>query len=203
MSEDLNRRIGDLLDAYGRTFADEAGISLRDTPAPLYQLAVLSLLSSIPIRANMAVAAARELFAAGLRTPARMAGATWQHRVDLLGRAHYRRYDESTSTALGEGAQIVIDRWQGDLRRLRGEALHDPCRIRTLLQELPRIGPVGADIFCREAQGVWPELQPSFDRRAAQGARGAGLPTEPHKLAALVPQEDVTRLAAALVRSTL
>jgi hypothetical protein len=34
-------------------------------------------------------------------------------------RAHYRRYDESTATALGEGAQLLIDRWHGDLRRLR------------------------------------------------------------------------------------
>lgn len=201
--EDLRSRVGDLLRQHGRTFADEAGVRLRDTPGPLYQLAVVSMLSSIRIRANIAVAAARELFAAGWRTPARMADATWQQRIDALGRAHYVRYDESTSTALGNGARLILDRWHGDLRKLRAEAGHDPGRIRELLQELPRIGPVGAEIFCREAQGVWPELRPSFDRRARDGAARLGLPASPDELAALVPDEDLPVFAAALVRSTL
>ena len=188
---------------HGRTFADEAGIRLRDTPAPLYQLVTVCVLSSIPIRAHVAVAAARELFAAGWRTPARMLESTWQERVDALGRAHYKRYDESTATALGSGAQLILDRWRGDLRRLRAEARGDARRVRSLLQEVPRIGPTGADIFCREVQGLWSELRPSFDRRAARGARGAGLPTDAGELAQLVPARDLPRLAAALVRATL
>jgi hypothetical protein len=192
-----------LLDEHGRTFAHEAGIRLRDLPAPLYQLAVLSMLSSAPIRAHVAIAAARELFAAGWRTPARMAESTWQQRVDALGRAGYRRYDESTSTALGEGAGTILKTWHGDLRRLRAEAGRDPAAIRARLRLLPRIGPTGADIFCREAQGIWPELRPSFDRRALDGARAAGLPTTPEELAALVPGGELPRLAAALVRVTL
>lgn len=201
--DDLRRRAGELLKEHGQTFADEAGVKLHDTPQPLYQLLVVCVLSSIRIRANIAVAAARELFAAGYRTPAKMLEASWQQRVDALGRAHYKRYDESTATALGEGARLIIDRWHGDLRKLRAEAGHDPRRIRELLQEVPRIGPVGAEIFCREAQGLWPELRPTFDKRAAQGADKARLPTDPGRLAELVPHQDLPRLAAALVRATL
>jgi hypothetical protein len=204
MSERRDRaRAAELLEQHGRTFADEAGIRLRDTPAPLYQLSVLSMLSSAPIRAHTAIATARELFAAGWRTPARMAKSTWQQRVDALGRGGYRRYDESTSTALGEGAQLILDSWSGDLRKLRAEAGGDPAAIRERLRRLPRIGPTGADIFCREAQGIWPELRPAFDKRALDGARADGLPAAPEKLAALVAPDDLPRLAAALVRATL
>ncbi|MFJ8159997.1 endonuclease [Streptomyces sp. NPDC096136] len=192
-----------LMDRYGQTHAEEAGIKLRDTPAPLYQLLVLCVLFSVRIKADIAVAAARELFGAGMRTPRAMADASWQDRVDALGRAHYRRYDESTATALGTGAERVLDRYRGDLRRLRDEADGNPDRIRELLREFPRIGPVGADIFCREAQGVWPELCPSFDDRAREAASELGLPTTPHGLARLVDAENLPRLAAALVRAEL
>ncbi|UQX04817.1 endonuclease [Streptomyces sp. RerS4] len=191
------------MDAYGRTHAEEAGIRLRNTPAPLYQLLTLCVLFSVRIKADIAVAAARELFGAGLRTPRAMDASSWQDRVDALGRAHYRRYDESTSTALGEGAALLLDRYRGDLRRLRDAADGEPDRVRELLREVPRIGPVGADIFCREAQGLWPELRPAFDSRARHAASELGLPRTPEDLARLVDAEDLPRLAAALVRVEL
>lgn len=189
-----------LLEEHGRTYAEEAGIRLGDTPAPLYRLLTLCVLLSVRIKAGIAVAAARELSGAGMRTPRAMLKASWQDRVDALGRAHYRRYDESTATALGEGAELLLDRYRGDLRRLREEAGGDPERIRALLREFPRIGPVGADIFSREAQGIWPELRPAFDARARDAAAGLGLPKTPDGLARLVDDDDLPRLAAALVR---
>ncbi|MFI8370246.1 endonuclease [Streptomyces sp. NPDC085466] len=198
-----DEKISRLLREHGRTYADEAGISLRGTPAPLYQLLVLTVLCSVRIRAATATAAARELFAAGLRTPAAMAESTWRERVTVLGRAHYVRYDESTAAALGEGASLVLDRYGGDLRRLREEASGDPARIRALLREVPRIGPVGAGIFCREAQAVWPELRPYFDDRSRATAAALGLPHTPAGLARHVPPDDLARLAAALVRTGL
>ncbi|MEU1471096.1 endonuclease [Streptomyces sp. NPDC005761] len=192
-----------LLEEHGRTYAEEAGIRLRNTPSPLYRLLTLCVLLSVRIKADIAVAAARELSAAGMRTPRAMAQASWQDRVDALGRAHYRRYDESTATALGDGAEFLLDRYRGDLRRLREEAGGDPERVRGLLREFPRIGPVGADIFSREAQGVWPELRPAFDTRAREAAAGLDLPKTPEGLARLVTGDDLPRLAAALVRVAL
>jgi hypothetical protein len=196
-------QVRELLDQYGTTFADEAGITLRDKPAPLYQLLVLTVLFSVRIRADIAVAAARELFKAGWRTPRALLGSTWQQRVDALGLGGYKRYDESTATYLADGAQLLVDRYRGDLRRLRDEAGEDPEAIRERLTEFPRIGPVGAEIFCREAQSVWPGLRPSFDRKALAAARDAGLPADADALADLVPAKDLSRLAAALVRRSL
>ncbi|WP_341715721.1 hypothetical protein QQG74_16835 [Micromonospora sp. FIMYZ51] len=186
-----------------RTYAEEAGISLADRPAPLYQLLVLVTLLSTRIRAQVGVAAARELFAAGYRTPQAMEAASWQERVDALGRGHYRRYDERTATMLGTGARLCLDRWHGDLRRLHQEAGDEPAALRRLLTEFPGIGPTGADIFLREVQTVWPQLRPYADRRAVAGARRLGLPATPDRLARLVDEVDFGRLASALVRVAL
>jgi hypothetical protein len=199
----MEKIVRSLLVTSGRTYAEEAGIKLADRPAPLYRLLVLTVLLSIRIRADTAVAAARELFRAGYGTPERMLKASWQERVDALGRAHYVRYDESTATALGEGAQLLLDEYRGDLRRMHEAADGDVRQLRRLLQGVPRIGRVGADIFCREAQAVWPDLRPYLDKRAINGARKLDLPADPERLAKLVPDGDLARFSAALVRITL
>ncbi|MBE1490530.1 DNA glycosylase family protein [Plantactinospora soyae] len=192
-----------LLERQGRTYAEEAGIRLADRPGPLYQLLLLTTLLSTRIRAGVAVCAARELFAAGCRTPQGTASSSWQDRVDALGRGHYRRYDERTATMLGNGAQLCLDRWHGDLRRLHREAGGDHSALRRLLTGFPGIGPTGADIFLREAQAAWPDVRPYADRRAAGAAQRLGLPSTPDKLAGLVGGGDFPRLVSALVRVSL
>ena len=59
--------VRELLARHGRLYAEDAGIRLADRPGPLYRLLVLATLLSAPITAEIAVAAARELFAAGWR----------------------------------------------------------------------------------------------------------------------------------------
>lgn len=193
---DLARRV---LDEHGTTYAEEAGIALRDTPAPLFQLLCLTQLFSAPIGAPVAVATMRELLDAGWTTPEHLLDSTWQQRVDALGRGGYRRYDESTATYLEQAAQMLQDRWHGDLRRLHDEA-EGEGEVRDLLQELPRIGPTGADIFCREVQAVWPDLRPQVDAKVRKGATAVGLPTGADDLAGLVAGDDLARLMAGLVR---
>ncbi|MEU9059891.1 endonuclease [Streptomyces sp. NPDC048430] len=197
------RTLESLLERHGTTYAAEAGIRLRDTPQPLYQLLVLSHLLSARIRAQVAVAAAQALFSHRLRTPRRMADATWQERVDALGEGGYRRYDERTATQLGDGAQLLLDEYSGDLRRLRRKADGDTDTLRSGLRRFPGIGPAGADIFLREVQTVWPEASPYLDAKALQGAERLGLPTTPDKLIRLAKDEDPAVLAAALVRGAL
>lgn len=192
-----------LLELHGTTYAAEAGIRLRDTPQPLYQLLVLSDLLSARIRASVAVAAARALYARGMRTPRRMAGATWQQRVDALGEGGYRRYDERTATQLGDGAALLLDGHGGDLRRLRRDAGGDTESLREALQRFPGVGPTGADIFLREVQTVWPETAPYFDAKALQGAERLGLPTSSAGLTRLAKGRDPAVIAAALVRAAL
>jgi endonuclease III len=196
--------VSELLVRHGRLYAEDAGIKLADRPGPLYQLLVMATLLSAPIPAETAVAAARELFAAGYRSPKAMNEASWQDRVDALGRAHYRRYDERTATMLGDGADLLSAKWHGDLRRLRDESGGDMHRLASLLTEFPGIGPTGASIFLREVQEVWPAVAPYVDGVMTSGARRVGLPWDRESLAALLTGSgQPARLAAALVRVSL
>jgi endonuclease III len=196
----MDKTVKSVLADAGQTYAEEAGIILKDQPGAMFKLLVLTNLLSTRINADIAVAAARELFEAGGGTPRGMARLSWQQRVEALGRAHYVRYDESTATRLGDMAEMVIAEYAGDLRKLPPKAGRDPEKARRILQEFPGIGPTGAEIFCREAQAVWLWLRPSFDSVVLKGAERIGLPTAAGALAELVEPRELARLAAALVR---
>lgn len=176
----------DVIARFGRSYADEAGIALRNAPTPLFQLLCFALLASARIRANIAAQAARELFANGWTTPHKLLDSTWERRAKVLNEAGYARYDERTSTMLADTSRLLVDRWDGDLRRMRAEANRDPTRERELLQEFKGIGPVGADIFSREVQAVWPECYPTVDDRALRAARRLGLGNDPADVSQLV-----------------
>ncbi|MGV0850258.1 endonuclease [Mycolicibacterium phlei] len=184
----------------GTTYAAEAGIHLADKPMPLFQLLTLCMLASKPIDAAIAVAAARELFDAGVRTPRAALDADRSEVIRAFGRAHYVRYDESSATRLVDIAGTVVDQHGGDLRRLADD--HDVDALRRALKKFKGIGDTGADIFLREVQDVWPWVAPFFDERALEAARDLGLPTGADELAELAP-DDTAALAAALVRVSL
>jgi hypothetical protein len=192
-----------VLDRYGSTYADAAGIRLRNEPAPLFQLLVLAELLSARIGTDIAVAAARELLAHGWTTPPNMRDAVRSSVIRALGRAGYRRYDERTATQLRELAHLVLDRYGGDLRRLGEQAQGDVGTAARLLQEVKGIGPTGAAVFLREAQAVWPWVRPYLDDRARAGARRIGLPEDTERLAGLVAGDELAAFAAGLVRISL
>ena len=192
-----------VLDRYGTTYAEQAGIRLEDEPAPLFQLLVLAELLAARIGADVAVATAIELQAAGLATPRRMRDSPRSVRVRALGRGGYRRYDERTATQLHQAASLVLDRYGGDLRRLADAANRDVGNAAALLQEVKGIGPTGAAVFLREVQAVWPWVRPCLDDRARAGAARLGLPDDPDALAGLVSGEQLAPFAAGLVRIAL
>jgi hypothetical protein len=197
-----------LLREHGTTYAAAAGIPLCDPAdadgSSVFRLLCLSLLLSARIRAEVAVRAAVALADQGWTTPDAMAASTWEERTAVLHQAGYARYDEKTSRMLGSAAARVLDAYEGDVGHLRRRAHLDPARERSLLQEFTGIGPLGASIFAREAQIVWPELYPSADDRALQTAQRLGLPGTAPSLAALVGDRVAfARLIAGLARCRL
>lgn len=204
MVERLQRVVQALLKRHGRTFAEELEIDIaQNTPSSLFRLLCAALLCSTRIRSQIAINAAQELTKQGWITPAQMVASAWESRVKALDRASYTRYDESTATWLGENAQMLLDRYQGDLRNLRSEAECQPEREHQLLQGFKGIKQVGADIFCREVQIAWDELFPFVDRKARKSAQKLGLPDDPQALSQLIPKREFTNLVAALIRVDL
>lgn len=192
-----------LLENYGTTFADDANIRLQDAPAPLFQLLVLSLLISARIASEKAVSAAASLFSSGLTTPQKMADATWQERVDAITWSGYKRYDESTATMLGETAEMVLDKYKGDLRELHKETGGDTGKLHKSLQQFKGVGTLGANIFLREVQVIWDDVYPFADDRVLDVAGELGLPTKVEQLCELCSRRDFGRLTSALIRVKL
>jgi len=199
-----NRIVAKLLAKHGRTFSQELGIKIEtETPSALFRWLCAALLFSARIGNKIAGEAARAVVKSGWTTARKMAAATWEERTRVLNHAGYARYDEKTSRMLEATSKLLIDRYGGDLRRLRAAAERDPQRERALLMECKGIGEVGADIFLREMQTTWNEVWPFVDAVAQKSARKLGLPTRAHELTKLVPRRDFPLLVAALVRCHL
>lgn len=198
------QRTAAVLSHYPHSYAEQLRIRSPGGPTGLFQLLVMSLLMSARISSSIALEAARALTAAGWTTAAKMADATWEQRTRTLNRSGYARYDERTSRMLGATAELLVERYRGDLRRLRADADEDPAAERRLLKECKGMGDVGVDIFFREVQGTWQELYPFADDRALRAARALGLPADPHRLAGLMDgRAQFVRLVSGLVQADL
>lgn len=205
MAGTSKRKIEDaLLAEHGRTFCEELRIHVeRNAPSSLFQLLCASVLFSTRIGAGAATSAMRALLDKGWTTPKKMDASTWRQRTDALNRAGYARYDESTSRYLGDLTGFLLERYKGDLRRLREEAGRDPEAERRKLRDFKGIGRVGADIFMREVQVAWDEVFPFMDKKAADSAERLGLSADPRRLARGRSPAQFARLVSALVRVDL
>ncbi|HUZ91034.1 MAG TPA: hypothetical protein VMU78_03920 [Methylocella sp.] len=198
------RVVAALLAKHGRTYCDELAIDIaHNTPSVLFRWLCATILFSARINARVAVAAAMALTRRGWTSARKMAASTWEERTHVLNGAGYARYDESTSTKLGEAAGLLLDQYAGDLRRLREEAGRDAGNEHRLIQQFKGIGPVGADIFCREIQAAWLELYPFADAVALDTARQLKIGDTARNLATFVERDEFPRLVAALVRTHL
>jgi endonuclease III len=201
---DSDAVVRELLERHGSTFGEELGLDLRKgTPSALFGLLLFAVLSSARIRSVNAATGTRALLDAGWTSATRLQRTSWDERVRVLNENGYARYDERTASMLGDLAEQVQERWSGDLRKLRKSADGDVRQLKEHLTDLKGLGPVGADIFLREVQRCWPEVAPYVDSRAKDAAKSLGLPSGPQELAALADDDDVARLVAALVRTSL
>ncbi|MGV0626332.1 endonuclease [Mycolicibacter minnesotensis] len=187
-----------LLRRAGTTYAQEAGIRLRNQPMPLFQLLMLCMLADGPIDAAPAARSAHELFKSGLRTAHKVLAADRQTVIDALHRGDHHG-GEQGAVMLEELAADVQALYGGDLRVLSERSGRDVEDARSALRNLPGIGDTGASMFLCEVQDVWPWARSTFDGRALAAARELGLPADANELGVLSNGRNA-ELAAALVR---
>lgn len=192
--EDKKRLVRRLAGA-GRGFAEQYGFPVTNNPSNLFQLLVLSVLLARRGDFRRAVDAAVALRDAGWDSAARLARSLHADRVRVLRAAGQRGDVDALADTLGDLARTVVDRYRGDLRRLRGAGHHDPASERALLAELPGVTAEAIELFLREAQVLWREVAPVADRRALAAARRLGLGRSARDLAALAGSGESERLA--------
>ncbi|QWC85146.1 endonuclease [Nocardioidaceae bacterium] len=195
----MSQTLDHLLDEHGQTHSAEADINLRDEPAPLFQLLVLTNLLAANLSADLGVRTAAEL-RKEFRTAHAMADASTDEVRAVLEETRFLRKDQ-TAQQLHDTAAHVVERWDDDLRGMREVADGDAGRLAELVAECPGIGPVGARIFVREVQTIWTELQPYADEHVLELAAAAGLPETAEDLAEMLGDDDLSVLGAALVRA--
>lgn len=179
----------------GRGFAEQYGFRVTNNPSSLFQILCLAVLLSRRGDFRRALGSAHALYAQGWDSAARLARSLHADRVRVLRDSGQRRDVDALATTLGDLAQTVVDRYRGDLRRLRAVAHHDPARERALLTELPGVDATAVDLFLREAQALWREVAPVADRRALAAARKLGLGRSADDLAGLAGSGRSERLA--------
>lgn len=203
-SDQTDRLLDRLIDRHGTPFSAELGLDLtRNTPSVLFRWLCAALLMSARISHDAAMKAARALSEAGWTTAEHMAAASWEDRVEVLNTSGYARYDESTARMLGETASLLLEDYDGDLRKLRAASDRDPDREREALKACKGIGDVGADIFFRDLQTVWSEQYPLMDDTARSAAQRLQLPDTAEALAERVGRARFVPVVTALVRAEL
>ncbi|GAB3842541.1 endonuclease [Micromonospora andamanensis] len=189
------KRLARRLAGSGRGFAEQYGFRVTNNPSSLFQVLCLAVLLARPGDFRRALDGGHALREAGWDSAARLAGSSPADRVDVLRVSGQRGDLDALADLLGELARTVVDRYRGDLRRLRSAAHRDPARERALLTALPGVDEQVADLFLREAQALWREVAPVADRRALTAARRLGLGRSAEDLAGLSGGRASERLA--------
>ena len=92
-------------------------------------------------------------------------------------------------------ADMVIEKYEGNLEKLREAAGKDPKKEMKLIREFKGVGETAVNIFCREAQLLWEELFPFADERTLETLAHHGIScTSAQEVADLVDNDRCAHL---------
>lgn len=205
MASDATQRIvKTLMERYdGRSLAEQAEITLQDSPNTQFQAFQLGVLTDARVHPDAAVAALTDF---GARKWTTAKGFRDAPREDVRGVLHDAGYPEEDAdrlvTTLTDAALHLLDDHGGDLGGLRRVAGGDPDTEREYLRRFVQMRDKGIDGFFREVQILWDEVAPFADKETLDAAGRLDLGDSPGQLRKLVDSdEDFVGLADALLRA--
>ncbi|MFL9813877.1 DNA methylase [Stutzerimonas sp. VN223-3] len=135
--------------------AKDLGIEIEKGEGELFKWFIASFLFGKRIQQDIAAEAYRVIVDQHKRdTPRKVCNCSWQDLVNMLGEAHYVRYDESTAERLLKLCAKLNSDYDGKLGNIR-EQSKDRKELEKRLAEFEGIGPKTVEIFMREAAKVW------------------------------------------------
>lgn len=202
LDEESKLLVRAVLEREGRGFAEEIGFNRTSNPAELFGLLVMAVVVGAHGDAPATLEAARSLNDRW-RTPAELVAAEPADVRTTLGGGHGPDGEDPAADLAGTLHDVAeaLQRWRGDLRRLRAEAGNDPRRERAMLEDLPGVDDRAVEVVFREVQVLWPEISPFAGEAALRAARELGIGEDDEDLARYGGgPEKVGRLAGALAR---
>ncbi|KAB8257299.1 hypothetical protein BDV32DRAFT_127592 [Aspergillus pseudonomiae] len=169
------------IDKLGRCPLDGTKIAqkpLTATPETLLAMVIDAMLKSRPISHDLTQRTITKVIDAGYHDIHKLGDSTWEERTMILKDGGYNRYREQGATNLGELAELVEGKYDGDLNNLLEEAHHNRDEVRQLIKEIKGLGDLGADLFFNNVQSVWPEIAPFVDKRSLKTAEQVGIGTD-------------------------
>ncbi|OTA61488.1 hypothetical protein K449DRAFT_370672 [Hypoxylon sp. EC38] len=202
-----NPKIQQLILKYGELPLSQTELSDPDKPAPETVLALVlnAILSSTRISHAIAAKTVALVIEAGYHKLNVLKKSTWQERTEVLTEGGYTHYREKTATMMGDLAQLIEEKYEGDLNTILRLTSENPTKIRAELKQIKGLGDVGINIFFDTAQHIWPCLAPFIDPRSLKTAEEIGIGGGVNVLWKEVSEdpEKMCRLASALTKLRL
>ncbi|EAU31978.1 conserved hypothetical protein [Aspergillus terreus NIH2624] len=166
---------------FGRAPLDGTQVAkepLTASAETLLAMVIDAMLKSRPISHDLSQRAVNRVIDEGYHDIHKLENTSWEERTQVLKDGGYNRYREQGATNLGQLAEFINEKYDGDLNNLWEEAHHDRERTRELVREIKGLGDLGVDLFFNNVQSVWTPIAPFLDGRSLETADQVGLGTD-------------------------
>ncbi|KAI9656722.1 MAG: hypothetical protein M1821_003361 [Bathelium mastoideum] len=149
----------------------------KPTPETVLAHLLNALISSARISHTIAAGTLEKVLSAGYHNIGTLAKSSWEERTEVLTEGGYAHYREKTATAMGDMANYVSEKYDGDVSRLVEGESSDKTKgaVMKRVKEFKGIGQLGAEIFLETIQAVAPHLAPVLSKRNSETAEKLGL----------------------------
>jgi endonuclease III len=165
-----------LIENFGKKYSEILGIDLSDgKDEEIFKWFLASVLFGAPITETSVIKTYRCFERYNVLTPKRILETGWDGLVRILDEGSYTRYDFKTADKLLEVTRNLLEKYDGRLTILYGEA-SDAQDLEKRLKDLGKgIGDVTVSIFLRELRDVWTRADPKPTSLVILSAKKLGI----------------------------